>query len=109
MGKSRSSRSPHRKPRYVDRRSTSQSQERRRHSPPIGLKEEVRGKLKKPSIEKIYKSPFTISDVAYSSKLAGSTIAKLMQEIPLSADIDRQKPFRKKRVLGYVPLIRILK
>lgn len=109
MGKSRSSRSPIRKPRYIDRRSTSKSQDRRRHSPIGGLKDEARAKLKKPSTEKIYKSPFTISDVAFSSKLTGTSISKLMQEVPLSSDIDRAKTFRKKKVLGYVPLVRILK
>jgi hypothetical protein len=73
-----------------------------------GLKDEGRGRIPKPSIESIYKSPFLISDVAYSSRVAGGHISKLMQELSSTVvDIDRVKTLRKKKALGYVPLIKI--
>jgi hypothetical protein len=73
-----------------------------------GLKEEGRGRIPKPSIESIYKSPFLISDVAYSSKVAGGQISKQLQELSSSVvDIERVKTLRKKKATGYVPLIKI--
>ena len=85
------SRSPRRK--HRSRKSKSRSKSRREHKR-SGSRED---KYKHKKNERVYESPFVVTDLFYSSNLAGSALTKIIKkEFPKMSDIDEIRASKKK-------------